>query len=180
MPDRTLIERLDALSRVPFEGEAFRHMGPGYGPLDAEGARIHGGRWNPPNSFPVLYFALGRDTAGAEFYRVATRQGMPPENLLPRHLHRYRVRLARVADLSDSKALEQVGLSLADVRADDLSRCQAVGDAAHYLGFEAVQSPSATGAGEVLAVFFDRLGPGSAVEPLDFEVWDVLPPAPGA
>ena len=53
MPDRTLIERLDALSRVPFEGEAFRHMGPGYGPLDAEGARIHGGRWNPPNSFPV-------------------------------------------------------------------------------------------------------------------------------
>lgn len=176
MPEPELLERLDGLPRLAFEGEAFRHVGPGYEPLDTDGARIRGGRWNPPESFPVLYLALGAGTAAAEFYRLAERQAMPPESLLPRRLWRYRVVLDQILDIGG--ALDRVGLSRGDLTADDMSRCRAVGEAAHYLGVEALRAPSATGVGEVLAVFFDRLRPGSLVEPLDFETWERLPHRP--
>lgn len=175
MPDPHLIELLDELPRSVFRGEAFRHQGPGYHPLSAEGARIQGGRWNPPNSFPVLYLALDRSTAAAEFYRRAEREGRPPEQLLPRRLYRYRVELEAVLDLTGRDALTHAALSPTDISSDDLSRCQAVGDAAHYLGLEAILTPSATSAGRNLAVFFDRLRSGSTVEPLDFELWEMPP-----
>jgi RES domain-containing protein len=69
MLDPRLIELVDQLPRTSFFGEAFRHQGPGYPPLNAEGSRIHGGRWNPRESFPVLYLARSEATAAAEFYR---------------------------------------------------------------------------------------------------------------
>lgn len=175
MADPHLIELLDQLPRGRFRGEAFRHQGPGYHPLSGEGARIQGGRWNPPNSFPVLYLALNPSIAAAEFYRRSAREGRPPEDLLPRRLYRYRIDLGAVLHFAGQVELTQVDLSPADVSSDDLSRCQAVGEAAHYLGFEGILAPSATSAGETLAVFFDRLRPGSTVEPLDFETWEMLP-----
>lgn len=175
MPDPRLIELLDELPRSSFRGDAFRHQGPGYHPLSGEGARIQGGRWNPPNSFPVLYLALDPPTAGAEFYRRAEREDRPPEDLLPRRLYRYRIELGAVLDLTGQDELTQAGLSPTDISSDDLSRCQAVGEAAHYLGFEGIRAPSATSAGGNLAVFFDRLRSGSTVEPLDFELWEALP-----
>ncbi len=175
MPDPELLERLDEFPRVPLEGEAFRHLGPGYEALGTDGARIRGGRWNPPESYPVLYLALSAETAAAELYRLAARQATPPENLLPRHLWRYRVRLGQVLDLT--RGLERVGLAQADLVAKDMRRCQAVGEAAHDLGFEALRAPSAAGVAEVLAVSFDRLRPGSLVEPLGFETWE-HPPRP--
>jgi RES domain-containing protein len=179
MPDATLIERVDVLSRVPLEAEAFRHAGPGYPPLSTEGARVHGGRWNPPDSFPVLYVALSRESVVAEFYRLAQRQSMAPENLLPRRMNRYQVRLTAVLDLRSLPTLATVGLVAADLQADDPSRCQAVGNAAHYVGFEAVWAASATGVGEIVAVFYDRLLPDSFIDPVDVEEWSSLPPRLG-
>jgi hypothetical protein len=58
---------------------------------------------------------------------------------------------------------------------DDAQRCQEIGEAAHYAGFEAINAPSATGQGAILAVMFDRMKSGSLVNPLDFETWDALP-----
>lgn len=144
--------------------------------MSGAGARIQGGRWNPPNSFPVLYLALERATAAAEFYRRAQREGRPAADLLPRRLYRYRVELDAVLDLTGPGGLGKAGLFPADISSDDLSSCQAVGDAAHYLGFEAILAPSATSAGRNLAVFFDRLRPGFTVGPLDFETWEAPPP----
>jgi hypothetical protein len=62
-----------------------------------------------------------------------------------------------------------------DLRDDDLSNCQAIGEAAEYLGREGIIIPSATGSGTVLAVFFDRLDPDSAIEVIDFETWEAAP-----
>ncbi len=76
MADPRLIELLDGLPRTTFDGEALRHTGPEYNPL-ASGARIRGGRWNPPDSFSVLYLALERQTAAAERTRLAQRQAIP-------------------------------------------------------------------------------------------------------
>lgn len=164
MPAKDLVDRADALGTTSYEGAALRHVGPGHDPLATAGARIRGGRWNPPESFGTLYLALDRDTVIAEFHRLAARQGLRPGDLLPRDLHQFRVRLEAVLDLRSDNALEAVGLDLTRVRSDNRAPCQAVGEAAHYLGIEAILAPSATGSGDVLAVFFGRLRPESLVE----------------
>lgn len=46
-----------------------------------------------------------------------------------------------------------------------------------YLGRKGVIAPPATGAGIVLAVFFDRFGSDSAIDVLDHETWQA--PAAG-
>jgi len=47
--------------------------------------------------------------------------------------------------------------------------------AAHYLGLEGLLAPSATGAGFTIAIFTDRLGPDSSVDPGDAEIWNAIP-----
>ena len=96
-------------------------------------------------------------------------------DLLPRRVYRYDVRLTSVLDLTDETNLEKLELRRADISSDDALRCQAVGDAAHYAGFEALVAPSASGTGTILAVFFDQIQAGSVVEPVDFRDWMTLP-----
>jgi RES domain-containing protein len=173
--DETLVGRVLEVEPARFEGPAYRHLGPAYHPLSGEGARVHGGRWNPPDSFPVLYLATTLESVIAEFYRLAERAARPPEDLLPRHLRLYHVELQRVLDLSDEGNRLTIGVSSTEIRAENTARCQAIGDAAHYAGFEAVLAPSATRVGESLAIFSARLQAGSVVEPEGFEVWNDLP-----
>ena len=118
---------------------------------------------------------LNERTVSAEFYRLAERQGLPPENLLPRRLQRYEVTLADALDLRPPEARELVRLSDEALASDALGTCQAIGDAAHYAQFEGILVPSATGVGEVLVVFADRLRSGSHVEAVDSETWAVPP-----
>lgn len=175
MPDGHLVELVDRLERQSYSGECYRHQGPGHPPLNTEGARIHGGRWNPKESFPVLYLAQTENTAAAEFFRLAEKHGMKPSALLPRRLFRYSVELNAVLHLTHPSALEAVDLTLADISDDDATKCQSVGDAAHYAGFEAVIAPSASGIGDIVAVFFDQMKAGSRVEPINFVEWTTLP-----
>src|SRR6266511_1404509 len=175
MPDPEVVERVDALGVSSFVGEGYRHMGPGYPPLSGEGARVRGGRWNPPNSFPTLYLALDLETLGAEFHRAAEREGLQPEALLPRRVYRYEIRLAAVLDLRDARALDAAGLTDADIESDDLRACQAVGEAGHYLGSEGILAPSAVGPGDVLAIFYSRLRAGSSVTHFELKTWTSLP-----
>jgi RES domain-containing protein len=124
----------------------------------------------------VLYLGLSEDAVKAEFYRFADRQGMPPENLLPRRRQEYQVELQGLLDLRDPGTRSALGLTDAVIEGDDPAVCQAVGDAAHYVGFEGIIAPSATGTGEVLAVFTDKLVPGSSVTPQSSVIWKRLPP----
>lgn len=175
MPSPHLVEAIDRLDPVPYRGEAFRHLAPRWHPLSGGGARIQGGRWNPPESFATLYLALQRPTAAAEFHRMAARIGRSPEDFVPRRLYRYRLDLQAVLDLTAERAQLPQALAELDLQACDLKATQAVGEAAEQLGREAIKAPSATGTGDVLAVFIDRLLPDSAVEPLDFETWESAP-----
>ncbi len=175
MVDRHLLAGVDALGSVALSTVAFRHVAEGRHPLSGAGARLHGGRWNPPESFSTLYLALERETTIAELYRLASRQGMIPEDFLPRRMYRYEVALAAVLDLRDPTARLQLELSDADLRSVDASRCRSIGVAANQLGFECILAPSATGSGTVLAVFFDRLRAGSTVRDIDHQVW-IAPP----
>lgn len=126
-------------------------------------------------SFPTLYLALDRPTVLAELERTALRFGIAPEGLLPRAVYRFEISLHQCLDLREEINLATVGLDLDAIRSDDLGRCQEVAMAAHYLGVEGLLAPSATSAGFTIAIFTDRLGPDSSVDPGDAEIWNVLP-----
>ena len=111
----------------------------------------------------------------AEFRRLALRSGRSPADFLPRELYRIQVTLGAVLDLTDPAAAAVAGLSSASMRADDLSACQAVGDAAHYLGLEGVHAPSAAADGTVVAVFTDKLQSSSQLGPALQGRWDDPP-----
>jgi RES domain-containing protein len=172
VPAAELVARVDALGVSAIEAVAFRHVSVGTNPRSGTGARIHGGRWNPPESFATLYLALDQATVVAEFERAARRQGLAPEQFLPRELHEFEIQLAAVLDLTSTEARDAVALTEAELRADDPSRCREIGEAAHYLGLEAVMAPSAAGPGTVLAVFLEKLRPGSLLEVRRSELWD--------
>jgi len=149
----TLEEMVNGVGTIPFRGLVYRHIAPHRGCTSGEGARQAGGRWNPPDSFPVMYTALDETTVLQEFYRLAERSGLAVENFLPRTLCVIEVDVAAVLDLRNPQNLTSVGLTPEQLRSFSMRECQAVGDAAHRLDLEGVLAPSATGAGNVLAVF---------------------------
>jgi RES domain-containing protein len=168
-----LVARVDRLDRLPFQGPAYRHIEQTRDPLSGAGARTAGGRWNPPESFSVLYLGLATAVVTAEFQRMANRQRREMTDFLPRRLYTYDVRLAAVLEVTDAAMREELGLTDEALAADELSACQEVGSAAHYAGFEGVLAPSATSQGTVLAVFMDNLQGESAVEVVGNRLWTV-------
>ena len=171
MLDARVVGQVDALEPIALTTEAFRHVAAGRHPLSGSGARLHGGRWNPPDSFATLYLAIERPTAIAEFHRLAVRQRRDPGDFLPRRLYRYQVTLAAVLDLRTSESRAAVGLTDTELLSDDPAGCQQVGEAAHYLSLEGIIAASATGRGTVLAVFVERLRADSQVRDLDYDPW---------
>lgn len=179
MPDGNLVALIAAQPLSTYTAAAYRHMAPKYAdrPLSGEGARQLGGRWNPPG-IATLYVGTDRATAIAELGRLARRGGRAPEDFLPRVMVQYDLSLSAVLDLRDPGLRDRVGLSLDAIRSDDLSPCQAVGEAARYAGREAILAPSATGDGDVLAIYLDKLAPNSALDVSKQETWERLPVSP--
>jgi hypothetical protein len=88
---------------------------------------------------------------------MGERQSIGIEALLPRRLFLYEVSLLRVLDLTS-----EVTRRTLDIEQDVLTRyswseCQDLGTIAHSLSIQAINSYSATGIGEVLAVFSDNV-----------------------
>ena len=155
------------------ETYGWRQIAPRYDPLSGEGARIHGGRFNPPDSFPVLYLCLSRECAVAELTRQRRNTVLGVEGLLPRALYRYEVVLDAVLDLTDPETLTDLGVRSDELVGEDRSLPRLVGETAHAAGFQAIRCPSATGVGEVLAVFPELIGLGR-LEPSRADEWTRL------
>lgn len=154
-----------------FEGTAFRHVSPGHEGLDPaalEGSKRAGGRFNPAGAFGAIYLSLDEHTAIAELRRRAARTGIAPEELLPRRILVVRAELQKVLDLTDPEVRSSWGLTADDLGSDDYRSCQEVAKAARRAGYEAIFFPSAADEeGRNLAVFGDRLRPGSDLEILE-------------
>ncbi|MHB1518922.1 MAG: RES family NAD+ phosphorylase [Acidimicrobiales bacterium] len=152
--------RVAAAPLSPFIGQGWRQLSPRYDPLSGEGARIHGGRFNPPGNFPVLYVCQSRPCAVAELKRFGDRLSIGVEGLLPRMLYRYEIVLDRILDLTNDEVRAQVGLGLDILTGPDWTACQELGSTVHALGAQGINLPSATGVGDVLAVFVQHVGLG--------------------
>lgn len=124
---------------------------------------------NPQGEFGALYLTLDRDTAEAELRRKADRAGIPLDDLLPRILLTVDVELNRILDLTSPTIRTEWGIDDDDLASPAYDACQEVGRAARRAGYEAVRFPSATGSGINLAVFLDRLHPGSRVDVVESE-----------
>ena len=160
--------------RAAYVGEGFRQMAAEWDdPLSGEGARIHGGRFNPPNSFPVLYLCLTRACAVAELRNRGQQLAIGVEGLLPRVLYRYEISLDRVLDLTSERTRDHVGISMLQILGKDLTLPRQIGDAARATGAQAIRSPSATGVDEILAMFPELVGSGR-LTPRQVEKWFAL------
>lgn len=152
------LTRLVTAPRASLTIAGFRNLSPRYDPRSGEGARIHGGRFNPPNSFPTFYLCETRECALAELTRQGTRNVVGVEGLLPRSVYQYDLRMDRVLDLTDEATLAHLGLTPPQLVSDDWSLCQEIGVAAHAGGDQAIRSPSATGVDNIVAVFSETVG----------------------
>ncbi len=162
--------RLASAPLGPFAGEGWRHLSPRYEPLSGEGARLNGGRFNPPGSSPVLYLCRTRACVVAELRHLGDQQAIGLEGLLPRVVYRYEIELTRVLDLTIDAVRKATGLGSEILTGPDWTACQELGAIAHTLGTQAILSPSATGVDHVLAIFVQHIGLGT-LTPTLVEEW---------
>lgn len=163
--------RLAKLSPKPtaWKGVTFRTVELEHAPpahiLSGEGSLKHGGRWNAPESFPVIYSSTRPGTAVEEAYQLARDYELTPNDLKPRITCGIEWELLRVIDFTRSGL--PPWLKLADWMKESFSRinevgfetlCQALGRAARNVGNSAILCPSVrVPEGVNLVVFRDRL-----------------------
>jgi len=93
-------------------------------------------------------------------------------------MYHYDVDLCALLDVRSSQAREHLDLSNSALAAEDPVQCREIGECAHYCGREGILAPSATGQGDVLAIFFERLRADSEVRDIGFTDWAAVPARP--
>jgi RES domain-containing protein len=179
LDDRDLARKIGRIEPMVMDVAVWRHLGLRETPGSGEGARGMGGRFNPPDSFPVVYGTLGRLAVGAEFRRMAQCNPIGIERLLPRHVYRSRMRSAKVLDLRRASVWEILGFSSARIQDVHPTHTQLIGELARALGFEVVVANSVTGIGDMVAIFSD-LVPRTVLDFRHMELWASPEDVPGA
>ena len=144
--DHTLIDALEGLTTQAYEGRLWRVTRQGRDPtLFFAG----GNRWDD-GTFEVLYTSLSREGALAEMhYHLARGQPIAPSKI-KYNLHELQVRIDGFLDLTDKSFLASLGVDPATYgklpylkREGEYETCQKIGEAAHFLGSEDPDDPSA-------------------------------------
>ena len=156
--------------RRALDAVGFRQQSPEHDPLSGEGARIHGGRFNPPNSYPVLYLYSTAGCAAAEFTKFANNHPIGLSGFLPRRLWRYEISLSNVLDLTEAETLDHLGLEASELVEEDRTVTHQLGEVAHQFGYQAIRNASAAGVDYVIAVFIENLRSG-VLNPSDDSLW---------
>jgi RES domain len=168
--DIELLDALDALDRVQFEGRVWRAVREGRDPLQGHPSA---GRWDP-GTFDVLHTSMKPEGAVAEIHFHLSRQPVFP-SMIKYALHEIAVRTTKTLHSADLPALAPLGVEGARYREILYGRTQAIGDAAAFLGFDGVISPSARWPCRNLVIFTDRLGPADlealSAAAIDWPTW---------
>ena len=126
------------------------------------GSMRAGNRFNPVGEFGAIYVSLDPETPFRELYRAYRRTAdtyHPEDIAAKRVLLTIDASLQRVVNLSESPERDAWGITEADV-VGGWAPCQELARNVLH-SHEAIRYPSATGQGENIAVFYDRLLEGS-------------------
>jgi RES domain-containing protein len=127
--------------------------------------RTDANRFNALGEFGAVYVSLDAATPIRELirsYRLTVDTDSPEDIAADRILLTLDIVLSRVVDLGDGQQCVEWGIARDAVRGNDKAPCQAVAREIRRT-HEAIRYPSATGTGENLAIFVDRLGPTSRI-----------------
>ncbi|MGY4752047.1 RES family NAD+ phosphorylase [Pannonibacter sp. Q-1] len=162
--DSALIDAIEALPPVRFEGTVWRVVRKGRSPADC--ARS-GGRWDD-GTFDVLYTSQQRDGAIAEMYFHLGRGQPVFPSKVEYGVHELDVKLDNALQLVDLGALQRLGLDTSrygqlsyDRASDEYPRSQDIAEAAHFLEFDGLIVPSARWDCMNVILFCDRVPPGA-------------------
>jgi RES domain-containing protein len=111
------------------------------------------GRYHRVGDPGAWYASTTERGAWAELFRHHTSNELSPFEVR-RRIGRMRVEHLRVLDLTDPRVREALAVTDEDLTSDDLTRCQALGEATRAAGLEGVLAPSAALTGEVILVVF--------------------------
>jgi RES domain-containing protein len=136
------------------------------------------GRWDD-GSFDVLYTALEPDTARAEVHYHLTRLQPVFPSALQVHLHELKADLHNVLVFERIDDLAPFGVEAALYGSSEYAKLQSeysvtqqIGEAAHFLGADALIVPSARWPGKNLVVFLnDKLIAVKDHGPQDLKTW---------
>lgn len=164
--DPELLDRLDALPKLPFDGEVFRATRLSLDPLAGS---YNGGRWMPRDVAAVLYTSLEREGALAEIAFHWSQ--LDPRPTKPVLVHRLRVEAHRTLRLIRAD-LSALGVPDSEYPGINLPSTQAIGAAVEFLGCDGLIAPSARWACENLMLFPERMGADASLEPVSSETVD--------
>jgi RES domain-containing protein len=156
--DPELLDQLQSLHPQPFQATIWRIVRAGRNPLLATNPK---GRWDD-GSFDVVYAALEPDAARAEVYYHLTRSQPVYPSSLHIHLHEIEVDFQRVIKFNTLADLASFGVDAANFGTTSYAHLQAeysvtqqVGEAAHFLGMQAIVVPSARWPAQNIVVMTD-------------------------
>jgi RES domain-containing protein len=169
--DRAILDALDAMDPVPFEGAVWRITRAG---RDATRGSAANGRWSPGGTVEVLYTSVERDGALAEIgYRLSLEPVWPSR--LHHEIHELSAKSERALQFADVASLATLGVDVSRYESFDYSATQALAAAAHFLEFDGLLVPSARHSSANLVLFMDRGLPGSleikSSEAVDWATW---------
>lgn len=155
--DRSLLDALEKSPVKSFTGAAWRTTWKQREPLVGSSG---GGRWDPPNSFEVLYASTEPNGSLAEIYYHLSQA--PIFSSCEMLLHRLTVNIDRVLTLNN-ELLMQLGVGEPLASRLDYSQTQAISSAARFLEFQGIIVPSVRWSCLNLVIFLDRVDLNQAV-----------------
>ena len=168
--DLSLLDALDKFPRVSLHDTVWRVVRSEQDPLLC---RPSVGRWDL-GYVDVLYTSFEADGAVSEMYFHLTRQPVFPFTI-QFTLNEIEVTTHSTLEFADIRDLEPLGVDRDKYPALLYERIQEIGDAAAFLGFDGVISPSARWNCLNLAIFCDGLSPEDLVlrnsTGIDWDVW---------
>lgn len=169
--DRAILDALDAMEPVLFEGAVWRITRAG---RDATRGSAANGRWSPGGTVEVLYTSLERAGALSEIgYRLTLEPVWPSR--IQHEIHQLSARSERALQFADVGSLASLGVDVSRYESFDYSATQALAAAAHFLEFDGLLVPSARHSSANLVLFMDRGLPGSlgitSTEMVDWAAW---------
>jgi RES domain-containing protein len=163
-PDERLLELLAEIETREWTGQVWRHTFADY-PVNK--TNLRGARWNPAG-VEALYVSLSRETAVAEAEHQFDIQPLRPT--ATRSIHRLKVHVYRMLDLTETGMLARLGASPDDLAGDDFHVCQSIGGSAAYLEVDGLLVPSARSDGSNLVILFVDTEPSPSVEIIESEL----------